>query len=92
MCGMMKTWSEDETANYSVRFGPIARTILYEDSQGVIRFCFDVNPVKSELGKWEVHLERKAHIGGTAESKRSDAAFERVAAYLVSRGYLVIPE
>jgi hypothetical protein len=84
--------------NYKVSVGQIARTLLYEDSQGTICFCFDIEkskePIKEE---WTVFLGRQALTGdgkqviNPVESQRAriDLAFERAKEYLLSRGYRV---
>jgi hypothetical protein len=91
----------EPSADYKVTFGKIARTLLYEDSQGVIRFGFVVGPSKEpSKGKWTVNLERPSAASKgidtiedeqlrMAEQKRLELAFERTKKYLASRGYQV---
>ena len=88
-------------SDYKVSFGRIAKTILYEDSFGTIRFGFDVSPYGDpSKGKWTIGLERPAdqlkqadsiedEQLRTTEQKRIETAFERVKEYLFSCGYQV---
>jgi hypothetical protein len=87
--------------DYKVSFGKTARTLLYEDSNGTVRFGFDVNPSQEKSKeKWTIELEcpsneyeRIASIKNrqlwVAEQKRVDIAIERTKQYLISCGYLV---
>ena len=89
------------STDYTVSFGKIARTLLYEDSGGAIRFGFDVSPHKeASEGKWTIVLERPSSESRrvasitdgqlrVVEQRRLDIAFERSKQYLVSCGYLV---
>jgi hypothetical protein len=89
------------STDYKVSFGRVARTLIYEDSSGVICFGFDVSPSEEvSKGKWMIGLERPldefkriARMGDeqlrAVWQKRLDLAFERTKQYLVSCGYLV---
>jgi hypothetical protein len=85
--------------DYKVTVGQIARTLLYEDSQGMICFCFDIEkskePTKEE---WTVFLGHQALTGDGkkvvnpvgVQRERIDWAFEKAKEYLLSRGYKVV--
>jgi hypothetical protein len=84
---------------YTVSFGEIARTLVYEDSQGALLFTFEVGPAKdSTKGKWDMHLDRRPltadlkMLVATKDSdhKRSDTAVLRTADYAQSCGYVVV--
>jgi hypothetical protein len=89
----------DSIPDYKVSVGQIARTLLYEDSQGTICFCFDIEkskePTKEE---WTVFLGHQALTGDGkkvispvgSQRERIDLAFERAKKYLLSRGYQVV--
>lgn len=96
----------NSSLDYKVSFGKIARTILYEDFEGVIRFTFDASPSKeSSERRWTMILERPPgrfrqideiedeHLR-TVEQRQLELAFERVRQYLVACGYQVkiLPE
>ncbi len=77
-----------------VRFGKIARTIICDDENGALLFCFDVAPsTDATKKKWTVYLGQRATEEEGTEllppSRRVEAAFERVKAYLVKCGYEV---
>lgn len=84
-------------SDYKVELGKIARTLLYEDSEGTIRFGFDFD---TSGGQNILILERPSGTimntvsseGGRsneAEHSRVNVAFERTKQYLVSRGHNV---
>jgi hypothetical protein len=72
--------------DYKISVGEIARTFVYEDSQGRIRFTFDLETTD---GKKLVFLERPGKSLIELEQVRIDLATERTKHYLVSRGYQV---
>ena len=74
------------SSKYKVSVGSIARTLLYEDSDGTIRFTFDIDTSKTE-GIIILELPRKNSIHTSQE--RFNLAVERVRQYLLSRGYRV---
>jgi hypothetical protein len=77
----------NSASSYKVSLGSIARTILYEDSQGVIRFSFDFDTSK---GQNLLILERPANDPiGTIEQSRIDLAFERTKQHLLKQGHQV---
>jgi hypothetical protein len=77
----------NSTSDYKVSLGKVARTILYEDSQGTILFTFDVDTAKE---KNAVILERPANNPrGTVEQSRIDLAFERTKQHLLTQGHQV---
>ena len=75
--------------DFSVRFGKIARTLEYDDSEGRIVFAFDGSP----KGPKHVVLEHGATAGDfkteIPRGARFDLAFERARQYLLSCGYEV---
>ena len=73
-------------ADFKVSVGPIARTLLYEDAEGTIRFTFDVETIS---GKNTVFLDRPGRVLIAAEQRRIDQALTRTRDYLLSRGYEV---
>lgn len=87
--------------DYKVSFGQIARTLLYEDSLGSIRFGFDISPSNPPAKeKWTIGLEQpvdqfkqaasiKDEKLRIAEQKRIETAFKRIKDYLISSGYQV---
>ena len=88
----------NSTPSYKVNIGQIARTILYEDSQGVICFCFEIEKSKEpSKGEWTVFLGRQALTGDGRkvispigpQHGRIELALERAKEYLLSRGYQV---
>jgi hypothetical protein len=89
----------NSTSDYKVSVGKIARTLLYEDSQGTICFCFDVEKSKAPTKEeWTVFLGRQALTGDGkkvinpigSQYERIGLAIERTREYLLSRGYKVI--
>jgi hypothetical protein len=72
--------------DYKISFGAVARTLLYEDSEGTICFTFDVDTIK---GQQTIILERYWKSMIESEQLRIDFAFERAKEYLASRGYKV---
>lgn len=89
------------TQDYKVSFGQTAKTLLYEDSLGIIRFGFDVSPSNSQAKeKWTIGLEKpvdhfkqaasiKDEKLRIAEQKRIETAFKRTQEHLLSLGYQV---
>jgi hypothetical protein len=73
-------------SDYKVSVGRIARTLIYEDSQGTILFTFDVD---ADPKSKSVILERKGKSLIEAEQLRINMAFERTKEYLLSCGYQV---
>jgi NDP-sugar pyrophosphorylase family protein len=73
--------------DYRVNFGRIARTLLYEDSEGTISFTFEL----SEQGsKTHFLLEGRVDKGDSREQQaRRNLAFERASQYLISGGHKV---
>lgn len=85
------------TTDHSVRFGSIARTLIYEDHEGLLYFAFDLDAEKNpQTGKWTLYLERGALDADfkvvKPEPPRVDAAWERTKSYLLSCGYDVRTE
>ncbi len=88
----------NSTQEYKIQFGRIARTLLYEDSQGAIRFTFDCSLGRGPNGKYIVELDHPSlvlkrinsiedeHLR-MAERQRMDLAIERTKQYLLSCGY-----
>jgi len=73
-------------SNYKVSFGPAARTLLYEDSEGTTLFTFDLG----DKGSNTLSLEGRVENGAQPDKQaRRNLAFERASQYLVSRGYKV---
>ena len=74
-------------ADYNVSFGrEVARTLLYEDSQGTILFTFDL----SDKGSNTLSLEGRVEKGAPPDKQaRRNMAFERATQHLVSSGYKV---
>jgi len=70
---------------YKVSFGPIARTILYEDLEGVLRFIFDVDTD----GRNTIFLERNTKSLSPEARLRENIAAERTKEHLTSIGYEV---
>ncbi|MDQ6630999.1 MAG: hypothetical protein M3Y82_04480 [Verrucomicrobiota bacterium] len=76
----------NSTPEYQVRLGSIARTILYEDSQGAIRFTFEWETIKDQT---TIFLEWPSKSLIETEQLRINLAFERIKKYLIARGYKV---
>ena len=85
-------------SSYSVSFGRTARTMIYEDSQGVLVFTFDVRPAPdSDKTRWILSLDRRPMtadhrsvvVTTEHQQKRIDEAVERTAGHALSCGYLV---
>jgi hypothetical protein len=80
---------------YKVSFDRAARTLLYEDAAGILRFVFDVTPNSHQSEKrWTLHLSPALAPDGIkptsqAERERISIALERVQEYASSCGYLV---
>src|SRR5262249_31468593 len=91
--------SMNEDPKYKVDFGRIARTLIYEDSQGALCFCFDIDPLKDpSTGKWTLLLGSQALSADGSEVIRPRSpsehiwiktAFERTWQFAVSCGYNV---
>jgi len=91
-------------ANYKVSFGRLARTLVFEDKAGILRFTFDFGPIEEPSGKRRnLVLDKRAliDVGGKpvlyngdseVERKRVAAALERVRQYASSCGYTVLTE
>jgi hypothetical protein len=75
-----------DKAEYKVSFGVIARTVLYEDREGIIRFTFDVDTAD---GRNIIFLERNAKGLSPEARVREDMVAERVKEHLISVGYEV---
>jgi hypothetical protein len=88
------------STDYKVSVGKIARTLLYEDSQGTICFTFDVavETKNSPTGKWILALDNptpdfkridsiKDEKLRVAEKLRLETAMERTKQFLISKGY-----
>jgi hypothetical protein len=77
----------DAFANYKVSVGKIARTLLYEDAKGTIRFAFDFDlPENPNVLILERH---KIESSNEEEQLRFNSAFERTKQYLLSKGHKV---
>jgi hypothetical protein len=94
---LLSTSDQMNSSEYKVSLGSIARTLLYEDSQGIIRFGFDFD---TSEGKNILILERP--VSGlkridsiedeqlrVAEQARISMAFERTKKYLLEQGHQV---
>jgi hypothetical protein len=88
----------DEKADFSIGFGKTARTIVYQDCEGVLVFTFEASPVVNPHDRnWTLHLDRRPAtadykvllVTTAAEHKRIDAAVLRVTAFAEVRGYVV---
>jgi len=81
-------------SKYKVYLGSIARTLLYEDSEGIIRFAIDFdtseNPNILILERPGSVLSRKAPISDeelrVTERARINLAFERTKEHLLAEG------
>jgi hypothetical protein len=83
---------------FRVHFGPIARTLVYQDRLGTICFAFDISPANdgSKTG-WRLHLGQqpltehgnKMECETEAEQQRIALALERTKQYVSARGYRV---
>jgi hypothetical protein len=74
------------STDYKVSLGHIARTLLYEDSQGIIRFSFDFDTTG---GQNILILERKEKSSVEIEQLRIETAFERTKQHLLKQGHQV---
>lgn len=74
------------SSEYKVSVGAIARTLIYEDSKGILVFTFDTDTSKPET---TIILERPRTKLTEFEQSRMDLAFERTRQYLFSCGYQV---
>ena len=72
--------------DYKVSFGSIARTILYEDSLGTLRFTFDVD---TSRGQETIVLEGSVKPPSADAEVRNNLARDRIREYLVALGYQV---
>jgi hypothetical protein len=88
----------DASSQYTVSFGRVARTMIYEDTQGVLVFTFDVRPAPdSNTKRWILSLGRRPltedHqmvVASTEnERRRVDEAAGRTLGYALSCGYIV---
>ena len=76
-----------DAKEYKVSFGRAARTLLYEDAVGILRFVFDVTPNNDQSEKrWTLHLSPATAPDGIkptsqAERERISIALERVQEY-----------
>jgi len=81
---------------FAVSFGQIARTLVYQDHEGTLVFCYDVAPPIAPETKWTVYLGEQALSGDSKSiippSPRTQIGFERTSDYLVSCGYTVQKE
>jgi hypothetical protein len=85
------------SSDYKIRLGPIARTLLYEDSQGIIRFTFDFDTSDGKniliLEQPVSNVKRIESIENeqlqAAEQSRVSFAFERTKQYLLAQGHQV---
>lgn len=87
----------NSTSDYKVSLGKIARTIIYEDSNGMFRFGLDFD---TSAGQNILILERPVEaikkVGSiedtvlrTAEESRINLAFERTRQHLIKQGHQV---
>jgi hypothetical protein len=84
-------------SSYKVSLGSVARTILYEDSQGIIRFSFDFDTSEGQnaliLERPVASLRRIDSIEDeqlrTAEQSRINSAFEGTKQHLLKQGHQV---
>jgi hypothetical protein len=65
-----------------VRFGQLARTLEYQDADGLILFTFDLSPADPK----RITLEHNVSL---PRGIRYDKAFEATRKYLEARGYVV---
>jgi hypothetical protein len=75
-----------DRAEYKVSLAKIARTLLYEDRAGSIRFTFDLD---TSGGQKIIILERTERVLPPRDQARYDLAFGRAKDYLFSLGYQV---
>jgi len=87
-----------EQPSFNIKFGRVARTLVYEDRLGTLSFVFDISPAQVPLvGKWKLHLCPRPLIpdgdkyrqATTEEDERVALALERTKEYAASRGYVV---
>jgi hypothetical protein len=84
-------------SKYKVYLGGLARTLLYEDSEGIVRFGFDFdtseNPNILILERPGSILSQKEPTPDeqlrTTESARINLAFERTKQHLLAKGHRV---
>ncbi len=76
----------NSSSDYKVSFGRIARTLLYEDSQGIVRFTFDID---TSNGQKLIILEKRPLDTYGDDRLRADLIFERTKQYLLLCGYQV---
>jgi hypothetical protein len=88
----------NDTQEYKIALGSIARTFVYEDGLGVIIFAFDVNPVIDKAtNKYRIYIgdrglgaDYKMMDNLTASGRdRVTLARQRTREFAMSRGYLV---
>jgi len=89
---------------YRVRFGQIARTVVYEDKLGTLLLTFDVTPaVEGSEKKWNLILGKRPLVeregryslyerDPSFKRERVESAVERVIGYVSSCGYFVSTE
>ena len=71
---------------FRVYLGDIARTILYEDTQGTTRFSFDMETID---GHKTIILERGREPATETKRLRKLLASDKITQYLLERGYHV---
>ncbi len=87
----------NSTSNYKVSLGKIARTIIYEDSNGTFRFGLDFD---TSAGQNILILERPVEAIKkicsiedtdlrTTEESRLNLAFDRTKEHLIKKGHHV---
>lgn len=74
--------------DHKVRFGKIARTLIYDDPLGSIRFTFDIGD-KTQSGQNTIVLEHPGRSSPDNDEQRISTAMDRAREYLVSCGYNV---
>lgn len=99
--GESQEMAKHQTSEYNVKFGRIARTIEYEDADGVFRFVFDHKVDGGARGgprtlildvrpaAQDCGLFKRYEPTEASEQQRVSVAIKRVIEYLESCGYLV---
>jgi hypothetical protein len=91
----------ETTSFFSVHFGKIARTLVYQDALGTLTFVFEISPTGDSepvkfnliLSKHALDQEGKLYACHTeADRQRNAVALRRVAQYVESCGYVVSRE